>query len=61
MKAAARLASGETIARGAWRAPKVNTIVVASDEVYHMIDPLHITRFELMKSNGHRKISRKRK
>ena len=38
-----------------WRAPNVSTIVVATQDVYHMIDPLHITRFELMKSNGHRK------
>ncbi len=37
-----------------WRAPNVTTIVVASDEVYHMIDPLHITRFEFVKMNGNK-------
>ena len=43
-----------------WRAPNVSTIVVATD-VYHMIDPLHITRFEYIKSNGHKRRGRKSK
>jgi hypothetical protein len=45
----------------AWRAPNVTTIVVASDDVYHMIDPLHITRFEYVKSNGQKKAPRRRR
>ena len=44
-----------------WRAPNVSTIVVASDDVYHMIDPLHITRFEYIKGNGQRKSPRQRR
>jgi len=44
-----------------WRAPNVSTIVVATQDVYHMIDPLHITRFEYVGRNGHRKSQRRRK
>ena len=44
-----------------WRAPNVSTIVVASEKVYHMIDPLHITRFDYMKGNGRNKAPRRRR
>ena len=40
-----------------WRAPNVTTIVVASKDVYHMIDPLHVTRFEYL-TNGHKRRAR---
>ena len=44
-----------------WRAPNVTTIMVAGDDVYHMIDPLHITRFEYIKANGHKGRGRRTK
>ena len=44
-----------------WRAPNVSTIVVATEDVYHMIDPLHITRFEYVAGNGRKKSPRRRK
>jgi hypothetical protein len=46
-----------------WRAPNASTIVVAIDdgEVYHMIDPLHVVRFEYMRANGHKRSRRSRK
>jgi len=44
-----------------WRAPNIDTIVVATHDVYHMIDPLHITRFEFIRGNGHKRRGRKSK
>jgi hypothetical protein len=44
-----------------WRAPNVSTIVVAVNEAYHMIDPLHVVRFEFISANGHKKSRRSRK
>lgn len=44
-----------------WRAPNVSTIVVATQDVYHMIDPLHVTRFEYIGGNGQRRSRRRRK
>jgi hypothetical protein len=37
-----------------WRAPNGSTVVVATEdgEVAHLVDPLHITRFEFVRQNG---------
>lgn len=45
-----------------WRSPLGTMVFVAIEngEVAHFIDPLHITRFELTRKNGHGK-ARKRK
>jgi hypothetical protein len=44
-----------------WRSPNMSTIVVAIEdgEVYHMIDPLHITRFEYIERNGRKRRGRR--
>jgi hypothetical protein len=47
-----------------WRAPNANTIVIAigkGEQVYYMVDPLHVVRFEYIKGNGQARRTRKAK
>ena len=46
-----------------WRSPLGTMVFVAIDngEVAHFIDPLHITRFEMVKGNGRKKGYKRRK
>jgi hypothetical protein len=47
----------------AWRSPNGSTLVVATEdgEAAHLVDPLHVTRFELVPENGHRRKQKQKK
>jgi hypothetical protein len=46
-----------------WRSPVGGTIVVAAErgDVLHLVDPLHVTRFEEAERNGSKKETARRR